>query len=880
MSNDFAYGSTHIDQSVLLLDSIVFDEGYVKFIKTAGNRADMGIFNTSGIPALAGFKVVNNSGKIVSQFNFVQSYNAKLKLDAVQEQVGATAGRRWDFKYFPGGNVDFFTSSVDHWGYYNGASNGTALPNANWASLELFPQGSANRTSNAAFSKEGVLSEIRYPTGGSTSFEYEPNQLRVKYKSSIDNLSPFLLWPTNTFPVVTASVANGDSRNAGTWSGSFTLDSTTLLDFNFYRQLDPGYVWDSDIDFTGPSAGVSALESALNSVASLPPVSTATRPVTLPAGTYNWSCNTGKDTYASPMTDLYCFFSLTYTYMDTSALKPPFELPGLRIKKVVSRDSSSVNPPIIKEYIYHDSLQNVRLRNVPYYITSVYRWLYDQFNCLPCGTEYTIASESVAPFVGATIEYGKVTELYDSSGRGGKIDYSYMLSSDTKGGEMVQPQVMPFYASWEAGNLLSKRTYKKTVSGYDLVQLDTNTYVTAGGEGYMPGLRVGYSNVCNATIYGPNGVTSYRMNSVPIATVQFYQNSSTTRLFTNDTITNVKNLGYTSSSHYQQTLVEEFDSEGQSIRDQVVFAKDYPNRGLATAGDALGIRKVADTNLFVPIEVVRIKKVGGVDYVVGATLTTYRSDMPLPAKVYGLRLAAPITLSSFISSTINGSGVLVKDPNYEERLSYDKYDTYGNIIEMQEKHNLKKTVIWGYKSMYPIAEIWGADSGSCAYTSFEEDGNGLWTVGATARITTEGLTGNACYQLSSGNLTKSGLNTGAEYVLTYWTKNASAFAVAGTQGSAQMTLQAGAWRCFTHRVSGVAQVVLSGTGLLDEVRLYPVGGQMTTRCMEPMVGMICECSPNNRMMYFEYDALRRLVLVRDQNRNIIKKAEYQFGFSE
>lgn len=69
---------------------------------------------------------------------------------------------------------------VDYWGYYNGANNGSAtslIPEVsvdgyNFTGIDREPDGS----SNAVYSRAGTLKKMTYPTGGYSSFEYEPNE--------------------------------------------------------------------------------------------------------------------------------------------------------------------------------------------------------------------------------------------------------------------------------------------------------------------------------------------------------------------------------------------------------------------------------------------------------------------------------------------------------------------------------------------------------------------------------------------------------------------------------------------------------------------------------------------------------------------------------
>jgi hypothetical protein len=65
--------------------------------------------------------------------------------------------------------------------------------------------------------------------------------------------------------------------------------------------------------------------------------------------------------------------------------------------------------------------------------------------------------------------------------------------------------------------------------------------------------------------------------------------------------------------------------------------------------------------------------------------------------------------------------------------------------------------------------------------------------------------------------------------------------------------------------------------LIDEVRLYPVDAEMTTYTFDPLVGITGQCMPDSRIAYYEYDAFQRLMLQRDQDRNIVKKISYNYN---
>ena len=52
---------------------------------------------------------------------------------------------------------------------------------------------------------------------------------------------------------------------------------------------------------------------------------------------------------------------------------------------------------------------------------------------------------------------------------------------------------------------------------------------------------------------------------------------------------------------------------------------------------------------------------------------------------------------------------------------------------------------------------------------------------------------------------------------------------------------------------------------------------MTTQTYIPLVGVNTECNVNNQITYYEYDGMGRLVIVRDADKNILKKICYNYA---
>lgn len=208
------------------------------------------------------------------------------------------------------------------------------------------------------------------------------------------------------------------------------------------------------------------------------------------------------------------------------------------------------------------------------------------------------------------------------------------------------------------------------------------------------------------------------------------------------------------------------------------------------------------------------------------------------------------------------------------------YGTGGAPKEIVKENGLHYSYIYDYPvessalDNLPVAEVINASVANIAYTSFESAAKGGWTFSAATITNPASVTGNKCYNLAYGNITRS-VNSSVTFIITFWLKDNTGTASVNSSSATSLFSRNG-WTLYTKTVSSTSTVTISGTGKIDELRLYPQGAQMRTMTYRPHFGISSECDLNNKVIYYDYDGFGRLMLVRDENKRIIKKNCYTY----
>jgi hypothetical protein len=761
---------------------------------------------------------------------------------------------------------DFLNSSLDYWGFYNATLNNDSLriPKVNgytWG---------ANRAPTLDASAN-MLSKVIYPTGGWVHYFYEPN-----------GHLPF----TKSDQQFSFAAQNNPQQ-------SFTINQVYNEKHILAFTLDRNIVRDGNAPVTGNGTlnlaikdvtGATTYKTLAISLYDLYTQGLKTWTFDLPNGTYKM--------YAS----LTAGTSITSTYtinvnwenriLDNTVNESPSG--GLRVAYVAKYNLSTEDPDgLLAEgaverykYIREDGKSSGFLGETP-----KYHYPYTEVAKIgsnaPSSTNFTaVTSDPVAPMSyaqGAPVGYSRVEiikqTIYNTNL--GKEVYEFTDLKDMRTNSFTNffPYSPIDYRTWGIGMPKRISVYdsmgtllKRTVNSfqYDTAVLQNDNFKSLklghyqtyflGDPIYSTTPR--YKKYIGESYYVENG----RIYATGTADTIYQTNGSMNTSF--------QQMEYDTNYNVSKVISSWDRSRGLQKEERRYYPYNY------TLGGAIG--KLRDSGLINNLISTETWITGdGNPRLLAAGITSYK-QLPngglKPDSVFVLETNKPIpqsTIGSFNASVLNRNYNLIKPQS-----QFTLYDAKGELIETKSLvTGLSNTVLNGYENNYTIAKVANAANVDVAYTSFETTSNGNWTVNSTTRDNNNAITGRKSYNLSNGSITKSGLSTGTTYQVTLWAKTTASVQINGSTQSTVLATQGG-WNLYMATISGASTVTVTGTGLIDELRLHPKDANMETTTYEPHIGVTSMADANNTIVYNEYDNLNRLKLVRNKDKNILKRYDY------
>ncbi len=829
--------------------------------------------------AVADTAYATNIGSALSPVLLHSTYpelKKRLFLSSFSQLDGSTRTGIYRFAYEDSGSLPPRLSfAQDRFGYFNGKTNLYFFPKNTWIqaynNLENF---GGDREFDFNYARKGMLKTITYPTGGKTHITYEPHQT----------------WQAPMGYVVTTAAALGidtsTSVNQSFESASFTYNGGKLkfsyaCNWASVPQYDPlaesMYYVNAALINTSNNACVSLCDPRIE----IGDTGVYIFPADLPAGTYKLRLIASK-------ASIRFSGSLTSFKWRTDSLMIRTGIAGCRVKSISDDDGMAGYNK--RTFLYRDwadsnscsgagILQDVTLGN---YVSAT-RLIASQSvsnSCAgytsPCGVYAgynTINSGSSWDMYypeGNTVFYSKVIEWHTDSANANNGGIEYNFGTPDSLNFLPQPlgntqprnvwdfspvlmSGLPLSNSYfTGGKLLSKKIFMAAAPGAarTILQQSQNYY----------NVRSQYSNT--DTFYAARKVID-RTGSI---------NSSWNYFYDYDINRYTKKTAWVTLDSTRETTY----ADGNTLSQVITYTYNTDNlmpkqtRTVNSRGDTLYTKTLYSTDYATaPVYSILVNRNQLTIPVVETKENAYGELLRVTAQ-YGLAQPGNQLYKLLeVDKKIAGTHSTVE-------LENQLFDARGNVVQYKTKDGLVKTVIWDYDTRYPIAEMTNALYSDAAATSFEAEGKGLFSFTGAPTTDTTAPTGKKVYSLSAGSITRSSLNAAATYVVSYWSRN-GAQSVNGSTAVAGKTV--GSWTFYEHQVANPSggTITISGSGTIDELRLYPKEAMVITFTYDPLVGVTSQCDTGNRIMYYEYDELKRLKCIRDQDKNIIKKICYNYA---
>jgi YD repeat-containing protein len=885
----------------------------LQFLDSISSRTERVVFRRNGQQELQQVQLLSLVGKRqqVRRFDLRQSYfdatNAqpRLRLERVQELNGAQQLPAYVFTYAEDdGFPQVYSLGLDHWGYYNGATSNTMLlPQTGYGNQ------AANRTPRFSKARLGALTTVQYPTGGTTSFEYEPNTYHCAphqaktFTQVTDGLTYNAATSRQVHPA--GGPAAGALIPVSALTLPFTLTQRDSIYLYLHRDLTAGELSSADPSTPGPRSGnfnryddvqlyrVRSERDSLVQAFRMPAGATdAVRGYWLPPGTYQvvMFCEE-PEPYVSALVNVPHY---TFTREKVG--------PGIRVKRLTTRSAAQM-PPLERTYAYTlvdergayssgELLLPLDQYGEPSYQVRPFQ-LFQQDQrgeCMPGNGDVT--GNGCPPVYCDFQHYTSSIERFDQQAYKYKWFYQ-RVTEQLLEKEQTQGQTVSYFQAYpEAFSevLLTRQQQlaRRTDHTLQVRQETRTTYTPVPTASFFTIRPYQVSQRASNIAYGaadPEKTYAVEINVFYNASLPLTQQTSVQYGLAGDSVRTV-----TYSTYYQKRLVRQrtlLNGSSQVVRYK--YAAEYsPALSWAAGLQAKFANPVVETQTWRH----RFAPVGGVvdSVLVGGRIQQFDADLCAPVATFELALTQPSTQPDQEAqpSRQGRYAHLLSDSRYQPTVLTRYEPHYGSPVQVvpAQTPRLGVSLLWAARGTIPLAQAQQALPSHVAYTSFEADATGRWRYDSTGtHRVLGGRTGRYAYQLDGTVPVTRGELPAGEYELTYWVQGAvPTLSVQGGRvlgGSPQPVASTpNNWTHYRSRVQLTTrgQIQVGGTASkLDEVRLYPVGAQLTTYTHDPSVGTTSQTGPDGRTVFYEYDGLGRLLRARDEQGRILSQQQYHYA---
>ncbi|WP_142686751.1 RHS repeat domain-containing protein [Chitinophaga polysaccharea] len=860
-------------------------------------------YSAVGQPVLQSIDVYNNQGQKIRSFGLFTSNFAstianapnRLRLDSLTEtgyNGGITVNKApHKFLYNTNDVPPYNTNSRDLWGYYNGFSlsldNDHLLMADNvYDALEhvfkakITPE---KRAGNPDFMSKAMLRRIVYPTGGFTDFNFEPNQTKAMVPVLIPGreLSAAYVSTMNMVPNSTQGidVTFTPSPNGG---------GKARLNFSGSKTCTPGvggcFAQRPRVELIDVTTGQTVLYNTLSGLESGQQTSenySAIIDVNI-THTYRLRLADPGSMTSSSQTPMY---RMSATYYDFEADRYEDQLQtvytgGHRIKKIINDDGTGNTT--IKEYDYTKSYFNSNAFNgtLDFVLknTTQLKFIHTKSGDMTATYYSEFPSVPIGGATNSALSYEEVTEsMKDPSGKKlGKTVYTF-----NKGIDEIPPR-LPYVRQdreYVRKQLLDTKIYSVDANdNYTLVKEIQNTYKNENDDGFESWGRdsVMFYVITSDCDYkrfvaGGGDLSSSVFGTPKSMGCQIFQNSleyRVDRLYYHchrSTLLSTKEMNYAPGSveplvtevsysydNPAHLLPTKITSTGSSLETKEQFFKYVGDMkyescfpGSCQANLDQQLAQLSQTRETCQQRAIDANDFDGYD----RCQVDYEAALSL--KIADFNACNLVQQQAYLNCRNS------LPENDKALLTMQEINQISPVVEVQNKRrskNIEKKIL-SYKvinssqGVVRPAEIFReiGDNPRESYVKYNQ----------------YDADGNIQEQCETGNINE-------VYIWGYDNRYPVAKIIGTTFNTAMSYLN-----------PAILRKPSSDQQLRDELNILrsklPAGSTMVTSyTYAPMIGITSETDPSGKTIFYEYDGLGRLKLIKDQNGKILKQFDYRY----
>ncbi|RYD95686.1 MAG: hypothetical protein EOP54_15380 [Sphingobacteriales bacterium] len=846
----------------LRLKEINYAGTKIVFNVAAAARQD--VLNARSLESVSVF--INN--ELISNTKLVTNYfgsganpqDKRLKLEKVQllEPVSAAVVGEYAFDYNSSVLPSRTSTEQDLWGFYRpGALQFPVKTVVHYNGGFTFRYSSDSRMPNSSTAASS-LKKITYPTGGYSLFNFENNTYHRN--DPIYQIIPH----TNATPANTQQYAQEITT-------PFTINQTTLFDYEAI--VSPSRIFHTSSGSPlEPCTNTTGGSATLFKVGQSSPIRTFMQNETgidfqLQAGTYYFQSTIIEQDCLNAMVRLNLREKKIIGYGINYAG------PGLRIGSIENFDPYS-NQTQKTQYLYENDAGKSSgvLYNTPKVVNqwsavcnngaglSDTRYYTSYFN------DQSITGGSIGP----NIFYRQVSKKYVGANNG-KVTNLYSINA-LPFGSMLGGSLFSMANTFRNGQLLQSTTYDEAGATVNSTKYEFSFLPAPSNYGFYA-----FKSIANymANLSDELSVTKYEIESG----IKKINREIITDYLDGAAITKTIDYSYNRPEQARPSRIAVTFNDGTKLVTDTKYATDYtvPTSGTLSAS-LQGIKAMQEQRIYdIPLESYQTSIDNANQSVVTEAnyMEVAASPVGAPKSIYSLKLADAIT--NFTPSAVNGI-TLSKDNRYTLDFEAHTYQSgLPTSFTVNNEYFQKKYFHPLYKLPAVIAS--GTNPGSVSFTSFEQNTALPWSGSNFTYINTYAATGSSAAQLSGGSLSLPGLDAGQAYLVSFYALAGASISVNGTLLTGTFP-QGTEWARFQTVVSGVTSIQVSGSGIIDELRLSEASNRFQTLTYNNKRQLTTICDDKNQITRFDYDALGRLISVKDADGKLLKTHQYRYQGAE